>query len=101
MVEGATVDKFRPFIEDPVPVLATINKRIKPEKLEDLDGYPIYNMWVESPNTWVIAHRSSIVCVYTNLDGPNGSIWMINSSIGNEDLIEKYKEKIGKDVVAN
>ena len=26
---------------------------------------------------------------------------MINSSHGNEDLITKYKEKIGKDVVAN
>ena len=63
-VTGTTVEKFRPFVEDPIPTLGTINKRIKPDKLEEEDGYPIYNMWVESPNSWIVSHRSSIICVY-------------------------------------
>ena len=74
---------------------------MKPEKLDDDEGYEVYNMKFPSPNSWVISNRSSIVTFYKNTDGPDGSMYMINSSLGNEALIEKYKESIGKDVIAN
>ena len=78
-----------------------MNKRFKAQRLEDIEGYEIYNMRVTSPNTWIVDHRSTIACFYRVLDAPDGSLWMFNSSIGNEEITEKCKKQKAKEVFAN
>ena len=47
----------------------------------------------------IVSNRSTMICYYRR-EEEDGTLQMLNSSIGNEKLVEKYKEKIGSDVVA-
>ena len=78
-----------------------MNKRFKAQRLDDIEGYDIYKYRITSPNTWIVDHRSTIACFYRVLDAPDGSLWMFNSSIGNEEITEKYKKETVKEVFAD
>ena len=70
-------------------------------KIDEDDGYQIWHYRVPSPAKLLgISSRSTILCFYHILDAADGSLFMLNSSQGNEEFIEKYKDRIGDDVIA-
>ena len=94
------MEQFRSFIEDPVPAQVAMNhKRMTAEKLEVIDGFQIYNLRIKTQ--FPFDNRSSIVCFYSETDLEDGSMWMFNSSIGNEEITEKYRSQFPKDVFVN
>ena len=46
-----------------------------------------------------MSNRSSI-SVFHTIENDDGSVIFFNTSTGNEDLYEKYKDKVGSDVIA-
>ena len=88
---GLKIEQFRGFFNDPVPIQTTVNKRISGTKLEDDEGYDLYHMKVNSPAAILISHRSSFVCYYRR-ESEDGTLNIMNSSLGNERYQEKYKE---------
>ena len=93
------VEQFRSYYDDPVTAQTTI-ERLSAVKLEDKEGYDLYHFKLDSPASPVVAHRSSFVCHYRR-QLADGTLNIINSSLGNEKYVEQYKDLVGRNVVAN
>ena len=98
-IAGAKMEQFRKFYDDPVPIQTTLNSRLVAEKLDDEPGWDLYHFRVMSPVPMIVANRSTFICYYKREEA-DGTLQMINSSLGNEKLVEKYKSKVGSDVIA-
>ena len=97
--KGATVDQFRKFVEDPVAVAAVLNNRLTPERLEDDEGHMMYHFNFKSP--FPVSNRSTVLCYYRLLDEEDGSLRLMTSSVGNDEIAASIKSKIGKNVLTD
>ena len=76
-----------------------LNKRLTATKLDDEDSHPTYHIQMMIPVP-VIRNRSIITSFYEQ-ENDDGSLILINSSQGNEAVVEANKKLIGKNVVAD
>ena len=65
--------------------------------LEELDGAKVLLQQIKMP---IMMTNRVMISIVHCLPQDDGSLIFINTSTGNEDLYEKYKDKLGKDVVA-
>ena len=60
--KGATIEQFKSFIDDPVPVAAVLNNRLTPERLDDDEGEMVYHMHFKAP--FPVSNRSTVLTYY-------------------------------------
>ena len=65
--------------------------------LEEVDGVKFYLQQIKMP--FMVTNRAFISAFHL-IENDDGSVIFFNTSHGNEDMLEKYKSKIGSDVVA-
>ena len=95
--DGYTQEKFLQWKDDQIGAQAAMNARMTPEKIDDIEGHPTYHLKMNMP--MILSNRSIITTQYETKDD-EGNIIVINSSQGNEKVIEARKAQIGSDVVA-
>ena len=76
-----------------------MNERLTATRLEDSEGSKVYHLQMKMP--MMISNRSIVTCFYEHEDATSGFKIVVHSSQGNEDIVEKRRTEIGKDVVAN
>ena len=65
--------------------------------LEEIEGFRFNHQHMKMP--FMVTNRSVIAGSYVK-ENDDGSVSILMTSTGNEDLYEKHKDKIGSDVVA-
>ncbi len=94
---GMTLEAHKEFRENMKENLKRLNPKVTMEKLEEADGIKILHQHVEMP--FMVTNRSFIVAAHI-MENDDGSLESLMTTTGNEDMQEKYKSKIGGDVVA-
>ena len=97
--KGASIEQFKSFIDDPVPVAAVLNNRLTPERLDDDEGEMVYHMHFKAP--FPVSNRSTVLTYYRVLDGENGCLRLLTSSMGNDEIAASIKKKIGSNVLTD
>ena len=78
------IDQFKSIYDDPMHAHTAITNMLTAERLKDKEGYDMYHMTFNSPISILLANRSYFICYYkSHLD--DGTLKIINSSLGNED----------------
>ena len=95
--KGFTMEQHAAFRKEPGKYITQINTEISYTLLEEIDGAQVIHQKIKMP--MFITNRSSISIFYT-MENDDGSVVFFNTSHGNEDLYEKYKDKVGSDVIA-
>ena len=99
--EGFTKETWKTWAADPIGVQCKLNDIMTATPLEnneDMDGHPTFHLHMKMP--MMISNRSVVTSFYEE-ECEDGSLILINSSQGNEAIIEEQKKLIGKNVVAN
>ena len=95
--KGLTLELHKKFREDPGSYIKQLNSEITYTELEPADGCRVIMQQIKMP--MFISNRVSINVFHT-IENDDGSLIFFNTSTGNEDLYDKYKSKVGSDVVA-
>ena len=95
--KGLTLDMHKAFREDIGTNITKMNSEMKYTLLEEIDGAKVYLQQIKMP--MFISNRATISIFHT-IENDDGSLIFFNTSVGNEDLYEKYKDKVGSDVQA-
>ena len=98
-VEGLTIEQFRTFGEEPLRNQEKMNNRIENWLLEQEDE-GINTIMIKCSTPPLISNRAIVSTLYQYMK-EDGTFCAIQSSRGNEKIVEKYKDQIGKDVLAN
>ena len=75
-----------------------MNERMTAFRLDDDEGCKVYHIQMKMP--MMISNRSIVTTFYEHEDADTGFKIVVHSSQGNEDIIMRRKNEIGKDVVA-
>jgi len=95
--EGVTVEAFKWYSQNGLTEIPKANDKVKIAELEEDEGCKVMHQHIKTPI--MVTNRSMIQTAYPNVAGPTeGSFVVLVSDKGNEAQIEKYADKIGKDV---
>jgi len=73
-----------------------MNKRINIKIVDNVEGFPV-NV-TETSLPWPLTNRVYVATTY-DYDMPDGSTITVQSDVMNEELTEKHKAKLGKNVL--
>ena len=93
---GFTIDHHKNFRDNIAENVAKMNSEVKYTELEVIDGGRVMHQRIKMP--FPMSGRSIINILHWK-ENEDGSGVFLNTSQGNEDLNEKYKKEIGKDVI--
>lgn len=97
-VTDFTFDQFKNFLQNWYENTKEFDSKFTTSNPENIDGCPfILN---KMSMNWPMDNRSILTCSYC-IPFEDGSFTFIASSRGNDEIKDKYKTQIGKDVVAN
>ena len=88
---GFTKEHWNTWKADPIGVQCKLNDRLTATKLddnEDMDGHPTFHLHMKMP--LMISNRSIVTSFYEQ-ENEDGSLILINSSQGNEAIVEAQK----------
>ena len=96
-IPGFTLDHHKAFRDNITTNVPKMNSEVKLTELESVDGNRVLHQQIKMP---IMMSNRSVINMLHLIEKDDGTVIFLNTSQGNEDLIEKYKDKIGKDVVA-
>ena len=96
--EGLTMEQWNTWVEDPTIVATAVNQKLTRIELPDDDGHKVRLLKMQMP--MVISNRSTMSTFYRRTL-EDGTEVVMNSSRGNEGLVEANADQIGSDVVTN
>ena len=96
-VDGLTPELLADFRSNIESIMNKMNDRLTLTRLEDCEGCVVRHQKIKMG--FMMSNRSTIN-IYHTVKNDDGSIVSLTTSLGNEDLVEKYKKEIGKDVLA-
>ena len=96
-VPGLTKAKHKEFRENVVENTKIANPNVTMEVLPDVDGYKNYFAHIKTP---MVMSDRNLITLMTVRENADGSDYIVSTSRGTEPIVEKLKDKIGKNVIA-
>ena len=96
-VDGFTMEMHADFRENIESIIPKTNDKVSFKRLDDHEGCVVRQQKIKMG--FMMSNRS-MINIYHVVENADGSLVFLNTSQGNEDLVEKYAKDIGKDVVA-
>ena len=98
--EQLTEEKVIEWANDPAAIVSKMNNRMTSTKVGDEgDDDMTYHFHVETP-TIAVSNRSLFLTYYVEKDSDTGTVSILSSSKGTENLIESQAELVGRNVIA-
>ena len=99
--EQLTEEKVMEWANDPAAIVAKMNNRMSSTKIvEEASDDMTYHFHVETP-TMAVSNRSLFLTYYVEKDSETGTVSILSSSKGTENLIESQAELVGRNVIAD
>ena len=96
-VKGLTLEMMKEFREKQADTMKKLAPNITVTQLGEEDGAKVVHQHMKMP--MFVTNRSVINVVHRTIND-DGSVTILGTSLGTEDLQETHKDKIGSDVVA-
>ena len=91
-----TLEKHKEFRDNLPEKNKLMNAEVEIEELGEVDGLKARMTTIKMP--MMVSNRSVINVFHEKEDGD--SLWVVNTSVGNEALYEEHAKKVGKNVIA-
>ena len=96
-IPGLTLEMHATFRAKMPENVKKMNSEVTMTKLDTLDGASVIHQHIKMP---MLMTNRSLINLVSVKENDDGTVVILNTSQKNEDLLEQYKDKVGKDVIA-